>query len=133
MPIEDPCVIRLLAEGAAIEVFGRKEPDGSWSFIGSTGTMDIEDDGNDSVRVGGIPRCTDLAEALPAASWIRFIPMHVHPELREWFRSHYDTAVASLPEGARAMHYERRHRKWQAMFESTPPDFWFSPEDTTTS
>jgi len=29
MPIEDPCVIRLLAEGAGIQVFGRQEPDGT--------------------------------------------------------------------------------------------------------
>jgi hypothetical protein len=124
MTIEDPCVIRLLAEGAGIQLCGRKEPDGTWSFIGSAATMDIADDGNDSVRVGGMRRCTALSEALPDSYWIRFIPMHVHPELREWFRSRYAAVVATLPEYQREMHYERRHHKWQAMFESTPPDRW---------
>lgn len=128
MPIEDACLIRLLAEGAGIELFGRKEPDGSWSFIGSAANMDIEDDGNDSVRVGGIPRCKDLSEALPESLWIRFIPTYVHPELRAWFRSRYAAAVAALPEYQREMHYGYRHLKWQALFDSTPPDRW-SAED----
>jgi hypothetical protein len=129
MPIEDPCVIRLLAEGAGIQVFGRKDPDGTWSFIGYAATMEIEDDGDDSVRVGGIPRCKNLSETLPDSYWIRFIPMYVHPELREWFRSRYDAAVATLPQHRREWHDTRRHHKWQAMFESTPPDRW-STEDT---
>lgn len=129
MPIDDPCVIRLLAEGAGIQLFGRKEPDGTWSFIGYAATMDIEDDGNDSVRVGGIRRCADLSEALPDSYWIRFIPMLVHPELRESLRARYDAAVASLSDQEREMHFARRHGKWKVMFESTPPDFW-SDEDT---
>jgi len=37
--------------------------------------MIIEDDGNDSVRMGGVPRCKDLSEALPETHWIRFMPM----------------------------------------------------------
>jgi len=130
MPIEDPCVIRLLAGGAGIQLFGRQEPDGTWSFIGSAGTMDIEDDGNDSVRVGGVPRCKDLSEALPESYWSRFIPMHIHPDLRDWFRTHYDAAVASLPAYQREMHYQFHHRKWQALFDSTPPDRW-SVEETS--
>lgn len=128
MPIEDPCVIRLLAEGATIQLFGRKEPDGTWSFIGYTGNIDIEDDGNDSVRVGGIRRCKDLSAALPESLWIRFIPRYVHADLREWFRSHYDAAVAALPEHQRKWHYESRHRRWKAMFDSTPPDRWSTEE-----
>jgi hypothetical protein len=127
--IDDPCVVRLLAEGGAIEVFGRQEADGSWSFLNRMANLDIADDGNDSVRVGGIRRCQDLSEALPDSYWIRFIPMYVHPELREWFRSHYDAAVATLPEYRRESHHEFRHPRWQAMFQSTPPDRW-SEDDT---
>ena len=121
---DGPCVIRLLAEGAAIELHGHKEPDGTWRFIGWSGNMDIEDDGNDSVRVGGIKWCKDLSKALPHAVWIKFIPMHVHPELREWFRAHYADAVATLPEYRRESHYECRHHMWQALFDSAPPDRW---------
>ena len=127
--IDDPSVVRLLAEGGAIEVFGRQEADGSWSFLTRMSNLDIADDGNDSVRVGGIRRCHDLSEALPDSYWIRFIPMYVHPELRGWFRSHYDAAVATLPEYQRESHYEFRHHRWQAMFQSTPPDRW-SEDDT---
>jgi hypothetical protein len=121
---EDDCVIRLLAEGAGIDVRGRKEPDGSWSFVGYGGTMDIDEDGNDSVHLWGIRRCKSLSEALPDNAWIRFMPTHVHPELREWFRSRYDAAVAALSEYERQRHDALHHRKWQALFNSTPPDRW---------
>lgn len=124
MPIIDPCVIRLMAEGASIEIFGHKETDGCWRFIGRGMNMEIEDDGNDAVHVDGIPWCRDLSAALPEGFWIKFIPMHVHPELRGWFRDRYEAAVASLPAYQREMHGEYRHRKWQALFESTPPDRW---------
>ena len=51
------------------------------------------DDGNDSGRLGGIPTSTDLFEASPGRPWIRFIPLHVNPELHEWFRTHHDADV----------------------------------------
>jgi len=121
--MNEPCVIRLLAEGGAIEVFGRQEPDGAWSFVTVGMHIDIGDDGNDSVRVGGVPRTTDLAECLPAP-WILFSPIKVHPELRKWFRQRYDAAVAALPAGGRELHDSFRHHKWQALFASTPPDRW---------
>lgn len=130
MPIEDRCVIRLLAEGAGVEIFGHKEPDGSWRFIGRGTNIEIEDDGNDSVSVGGIPWCTDLSAVLDDGFWIRCYPFHVHPELRGWFRERYEAVVASLPAYQREMHGESRHRKWQALFESTPPDRWSESQDS---
>lgn len=51
MPIHGRVLIRLLAEGSCVEIFGRKEPDGSWRFIGRGTNLDIEPDGNDSVSV----------------------------------------------------------------------------------
>lgn len=123
MAITDPCVIRLAAEGGALEVFGRKEPDGSWSFIGRGTNLEIDDDGNDRVTVGGIPRCRDLSEIVPS-QWIIFVPFKVHPELREWFRQRYAAAVAALPDYRRESHDKYRHHKWQALFISTPPDRW---------
>ena len=118
-----PCVIRLLCEGGGIHIHGCQEADGSWSFIGTRMTMEIEVDGNDTVKVGGIPRFTDLAQGLPRL-WIAFIPMQIHPDLRSWFRERYAAAVASLPAHARESHEQFRHHKWQALFESTPPDRW---------
>lgn len=128
MSREAPCVIRLLAEGASLEIFGRQQNDGSWRFRGLTTSLEIGDDGDDTVQVGGIPWYTELAAALPDALWIRCIPMQVHPALRGWFRDRYAAAVASLPASRRTMHAASRHGKWQAMFESTPPDRW-SVED----
>lgn len=65
MPIHGRVLIRLLAEGSCVEIFGRKEPDGSWRFIGRGTNLDIEPDGNDSVSVSGIPYFHGLSEALP--------------------------------------------------------------------
>lgn len=128
MPIDAPCVIRLLAEGSCIEIFGRQEPDGSWWFIGQGLNLGIEDDGNDTVLVDGIPRCRNLATALPDDLWIRFVPMHVHPALRGWFRDRYDATVAALPAHHREMHGGYRDGKWREMFDSTPPDRWSTEE-----
>lgn len=132
MPITDPCVIRLLAEGSCIEIFGHTEPDGSWRFIGRGMNLDIEPDGNDSVSVSGIPYFRDLSEALPDNFWIKLTPSLVHPELRGWFRERYEAAKATLPDvrcGAEddeiaALVRNSRLGKWQRMFDSTPPDRW---------
>jgi hypothetical protein len=113
---------RLLAEGGAIHLHGHKEPNGTWRFIGWGGTMGIDEDGDYSVRVNGIKWCKDLSKALPHELWIRFISMYVHPELRDWFRSHYAEAVATLPEHRRESHNEFRHHKWPEMLQSTRPD-----------
>lgn len=126
--ITDPCVICLLAEGGAIEVCGHKEPTGSWSFVARGMALDIDDDGNDSVRVSGVPRTTDLSDVLPS-QWIIFTPRLVHPELRGWFRERYDAAVASLPPHRQVSHDQYRHPKWQALFDSTPPDRWSSDDE----
>jgi hypothetical protein len=126
--ITDPCVIRLLAEGGAIEVFGRKEPSGSWSFVAVGTALDLDDEGDDAVRVSGIPRATDLSDVVPS-QWIIFTPRVVHPELRGWFRERYEAAVAALPPHRQAAHYENRDHKWQALFESTPPDRWSSDDE----
>lgn len=123
MPIDDPCVIRLGAEGACIQIHGHKEPDGTWRFIGVATHLDIEEDGNDSVRVGSIPWCSDLSKALPERSWIKFMPMYVHPELRAWFRDRYDAVVAAMHPYDREM-YQSRLGTWQAFLASTPPDRW---------
>lgn len=110
MPITDPCVVRLLAEGGLIEVFGRKEPDGWWTFIGRWGSLEVDDTGNDSVRVGGVPTSRDLGKFLPTP-WASLNPRRIHPELREWFRQHYDAAVAALPAHRQESHLE--HRSWR--------------------
>jgi hypothetical protein len=118
--ITDPVVIRLLAEGGAIEVFGSKGPDSEWSFIGTATTLD---DDLEPVHAGGVSRTTDLTKILPP-QWVVFTPTLIHPDLREWFRSRYDAAVAALPEWRRESHTQFRHGKWRALFESTPPDRW---------
>lgn len=128
MPITDPCVVRLLAEGGLIEVFGRKEPDGSWTFIGRWGSLDFDDSGNDSVRTGGVPTSKDLGKFLPT-QWTSLNPRKVHPELREWFRSRYEEAVAALPADRQESHLKYHHYKWQAMFDSTTPDRWSEEDD----
>ena len=136
MPITDPCVIRLLAEGGAIEIFGHKEPDGSWLFIGRGTTLSIDDDGNDSVSVRGIPYFRDLSEALPDALWIKLTPTLVHPELRGFFRERYEAAKATLPDvrcgdehdEIFAMLRESRLGKWESVLTSTPPDRWSDEE-----
>lgn len=113
-------VVRLLAEGGAIEVFGSKGPDGKWSFIGTATALD---DDLEPIHAGGVPRTTDLADILPP-QWVVFTPTLIHPELRGWFRSRYDEAVASLTEWRRESHLEWRDHKWRAVFGSTPPDRW---------
>ena len=118
--ITDPCVIRLLAEGGAIEVFGSKGPDGEWSFIGTATTLD---DDLEPVHAGGVSRTTDLTKILPP-QWVVFTPTLIHPDLRSWFRSRYDSAVASLPEWRRESHFRSREPKWLALFEPGPPDRW---------
>lgn len=127
MPITDPCVVRLLAQGGSIDIFGHKEPDGSWSFVGRGSSLELDDDGNDSVTTSGIPRFKDLAEGLPP-QWLVFTPRLVHPELRDWFRDRYDAVVSSLPQHRRESHKEFRDGNWRALFYSTPPDRW-SEED----
>lgn len=122
-----PCVVRLLAEGGVIQVFGRKEPDGSWIFSAQSQSLDLDDAGNERVVVGGSPRVTDLAEVLPP-SWVSYLPTQIHPDLRDWFRERYAAAVAALPESFRESQATFRHPKWQAIFESTPPDRWSSDD-----
>jgi hypothetical protein len=132
MAITDPPVVRLLAEGACLQIHGHKEPDGSWRFIGTAMNLDILDDGNDAVRVGGIPWCRELSEALPETAWIKFQPMLIHPELRGWFRDRYEAAKATLPEVRCGDEHDElfatlrecRLRKWESVFASTPPDRW---------
>ena len=127
MPITDPCVVCLLAEGGAIEVFGRKEPEG-WLFTARFTSLDIDDDGKESGRVSGIARLTDLADALPP-QWILLCPRLVHPELRPWFQERYDDAVNALPAYRRQMHEQFRRHTWHALFESTAPDRWSGDDD----
>jgi hypothetical protein len=126
--ITDPCVIRLLAEGGAVEVFGHKESGGSWTFVARGTALDLDDACNDVVRVSGVPRATDLSDVVPSR-WIIFYPRLVHPELRGWFRERYAAAVAALPSHRRAAHDQYRHSKWQALFDSTPPDRWSSDDE----
>jgi len=82
MPITDPCIVRLLAEGGSIEIFGHKEPDGLRSFVGRGSSLELDGDGNDRVTTSGIPRFKELAGGLPP-QWIVFTPRLVHPELRD--------------------------------------------------
>ena len=97
--------VRLLAEGGDIEVIGHQEPDGSWTFVGRVSNLDIDDDRNDRVTVGGFPRLTDRAEALPP-QWVTLTPILVHPDPRDWFREQYASAGATLP-GYRRESHER--------------------------
>jgi hypothetical protein len=122
--ITEPCVVRLLAEGGAIEIFGSKGPDGEWSFIGTATALD---DDLEPTHAGGAPRTNDLADILPP-QWVSLTPTLIHPDLREWFRSRYNDAVAALPKWRRESHFRSREPKWRALFESTPPDRW-SAED----
>lgn len=132
MPTDDPVVIHLIAEGASIAIHGHREPDGTWRFIGTSTHLDIQEDGNDAVRVGGIPWFTDLSQVLPDSLWIKCIPRFVHPELRGWFRDRYEAAKATLPDVHSgdehdeifAMLRESHLRRWDAMLNSTPPDQW---------
>jgi hypothetical protein len=116
MQADDESVVRLLAEGGSIEVFGHQKPNGLWSFAGWGTNLELYDDGDERVSVFGLPRCEDLGEVLPD-SWVRYRPMVIHPALRGWFRERYSAAVASLPEASRERHAEHLHRRWQAMLE----------------
>ena len=126
--ITAPCVIRLLVEGGAIEVFGHKGSGGSWTFVARGTSPDLDDDCNEVVHVSGVPRATDLSEVVPS-HWIIFYPRLVHPELRGWFRERYAAAVAAIPPHRRTSHDKYRHHKWQALFDSTPPDRWSSDDE----
>ena len=90
--------------------------------------LDLDDDCNEVVHVSGVPRATDLSDVVPS-QWIIFYPRLVHPELRGWFRERYDAAVAALPSYRRTSHDKYRHHKWQALFDSTPPDRWSSDDE----
>jgi hypothetical protein len=125
--ITDPCVVRLLAEGGSIEIFGSKEPDGEWSFVGRCSNVEITDDGNDAVMVSGVPRCRDLAELVPSR-WASLFPVRLHPDLRPWFRDRYESSIAALPAWQQESHEQTQGHRWRALFESTAPDRW-SEED----
>lgn len=120
----DPCVVRLLTEGGAIEVFGSNGVDGKWSFVGMATKLD---DDLEPLHAGGVPRTNDLADILPP-QWVVCTPTLIHPELRDWFRSRYDEAVAALPDWRRESHLQWRDRKWRALFESIPPARWSEQE-----
>jgi hypothetical protein len=77
--ITDSCVIRLLVEGGAIEICGHKESAGSWTLVSRGTVLDIDEDGNESVRVSGVPRANDLSDVVPS-QWIIFDPRTVHPK-----------------------------------------------------
>jgi hypothetical protein len=126
-----PCVVRLLAEGGVIEVFGHKEPDGSWRFSARALSPELADERSDRVAVSGVRVFTDLADFLPP-HWVRYLPTRIHPELRGWFRERYAATVASMPEWFQESHATYRHPKWQALFESTPPDRWSRDDDSST-
>lgn len=125
--ITDPCVVRLLAEGGSIEIFGSKEPDGEWGFVGRCSNVEITDDGNDAVTVSGVPRCRDLAELVPSR-WASLFPVRLHPDLRPWFRDRYESSIATLPAWQQESHEQTQGQRWRALFESAPPDRW-SEED----
>jgi hypothetical protein len=120
--MDDVTLIRLLAEGGSLEVFGHKKRDGSWSFRSRITNLDFDEEGNEIGTVGGVPRCSDLSEVI-TGPWYILFPLRVHPELVDWFRQRYDAAMAARPDLFRGEIRERRHQRWQRLFEN-PSWLW---------
>jgi hypothetical protein len=122
METNDSLLVYLLAEGGGIRVFGHKKPNGSWSFLAHSTSLELDDDGNETVRVAGVPRCSDLADALPDR-WFLFQPWTVHPELVSWFRENYEAAVTQWPPYRRGVGGRLRDGRWRALF-ANPSSRW---------
>lgn len=127
MHADDVTLIRLLAEGGSIEVFGHKKPDGSWSFVSRMTNLAFDEEGNETVTVGGAPRCSDLSEVI-AGPWYILSPRVCHPGLVDWFRQRYAAAMAARPDLFVGEIRERRHQRWQRLFEN-PTSLWKEGDD----
>lgn len=126
--MDDFTLIRLLAEGGSLEVFGYKTPDGSWSFRSRITNLDFDEEGNEIGTVGGVhTRCSDLSEVI-TGPWYILFPLKVHPDLVAWFRDRYDAAMAARPDLFRGEIRERRHLRWQRLFEN-PAILWREGDD----
>ncbi len=122
MKNNDSLLIHLRAEGGGVRVYGHKKPDGSWSFVSRMTNLDFDEEGNEIVTAAGAPRCDDLAEVI-SGPWYIFSPRIVHPELVDWFRARYAAAMAARPDLFRGDIRERRHQRWQNLFEN-PSWLW---------
>ncbi len=126
--MDDVTLIRLLAEGGSLEVFGNKTRGGSWSFRSRITNLDFDEEGNEIGTVGGVPRrCSDLAEVI-TGPWYILFPLRVHPDLVGWFRDRYDAAMAARPDLFRGEIRVWRHRRWQRLFEN-PTSLWKEGDD----
>jgi hypothetical protein len=126
--MDDVTLIRLLAEGGSIEVFGHKKADGAWSFVSRMTNLDFDEEGNEIGTVGGVPRrCSDLAEVINGP-WYILSPMVCHPELVDWFRQRYAAAMAARPDLFTGEIRVWRHRRWQRLFEN-PTSLWKEGDD----
>ena len=111
--MNDRPVIRLMAEGALVEIFARTTPEGQTVFWSRNFAMA---DDPDEWHGGGLPETTDLADLVPEI-WQKLYTNFIAPEVRPWFLERFDPQASN----------EDSAQFWQRLFASTPPDQWSEP------
>lgn len=103
-------VARLAAEGEGMEILGR-EDGGQWSFWRSVSSVFDAGEHDDGRRSKESRPVTELTQVLPA-NWPLLSPVDLHPAVLDWFRTHYEAAVAALSPGDRVIQAQYRERHW---------------------
>lgn len=103
-------VAKLGAEGEGIDILGR-QTHGRWAFCLTRSSV-FDAGGGGGGRARQSESVGDLAEVLPAI-WPLLSPVDIHPVVLDWFREHYEAAVAALSPSDRAAQGEYRDRHWR--------------------
>lgn len=88
-------VVLLGTEGSGVQVYGT-HVDNRWVFDAYRLNLDLDQDLDEIVRVGGVRGVTTLDRLIPRF-WPAMTPFAVHQDLRPWFAQRYEQAFNSLP------------------------------------
>jgi len=77
-------IVVLGCEGGQIEITGTRTATG-WVFDGVSYSLNLDEDNEEVVDVGGVRGQSNLEQVLPR-KWFRLYPIWVHDEFVDWFR-----------------------------------------------
>ena len=106
-------IVVLGCEGGQIEITGTRTDTG-WVFDGVSYSLNLDEDNEEVVDVGGVRGRTNLEQVLPRR-WFQLYPIWVHDEFVDWFRQRFEAeSKALLQRGWEVFH----ESAWNSMLNS---------------